>query len=461
MKDKPAHQLPSFAGYLNKVFAFRTAAERLRDARQDPEFSPQSVFLAVFHAFVFRLPSFQQLEAELAQPALRSWLGLERAFRDDVLRYSRCCESCLQRRVTTLDDDGQPVERTQYYHRAVGRQIVSAPVKPFLAVEWLQPGEGEDTAARRLLAQLPELYGSPFFDILLLDSLYAQAPLLKLAQQIGWDLVITLRQENREVYQNAAGLFRARAPDPCFEHREDGRARQVRVWDTEGRPFTAGHPRPVRVLRAEEQVTAAHYREGKLTPETTAHKWVWITTLEQSTFPTRQVWQLGHPRWKNENHGWNDLTQHWAFQHGFPHACKHRPRRLSPSGRREPGPNRGLAAVTLIRGLAFALSSAFTLVHSKIVPVAAGHYSPRAPWLTAAPAPEGLPRPKKAAANLLGVPSAGRHRRCHAFPPPPAPLHAKFLASLVPALTRAAASRRMTVSAGAATAAGCAAGGRE
>ncbi|MBM3747137.1 MAG: hypothetical protein FJW34_15225 [Acidobacteria bacterium] len=225
MKDKPAHQLPSFAGYLNQVFAFRTAAERLRDARQDPEFSPQSVFLAVFYAFVFRLPSFQPLEAELAQPALRSWLGLERAFRDDVLRYSlcsfdldglrqmlvtvnrclkrnkafdagrlqgrivaaldgieglssysRCCESCLQRRVTTLDDDGPPVERTQYYHRAVGCQIVSAPVKPFLAVEWLQPGEGEDTAARRLLAQLPELYGSPFFDILLLDSLYAQAP---------------------------------------------------------------------------------------------------------------------------------------------------------------------------------------------------------------------------------------------------------------------------------------------
>jgi len=184
MKDRPTHILPSFAGYLRKVFGFRAAAEGLRDARQDPEFSPPSVFPAVFYAFVFRLPSFQQLEAELAQPALRSWLGLERAFGDDVVRYSlcgfdveglrqmlvdvnrrlkrnkafdagrvqgrivaaldgievlssysRCCESCLQRRVTTLDGDGQPVERTQYYHRAVGCQIISAPVKPFLALE--------------------------------------------------------------------------------------------------------------------------------------------------------------------------------------------------------------------------------------------------------------------------------------------------------------------------------------
>jgi hypothetical protein len=416
MKEKSTHTLLSFAGYLRKVFGFRAAAEGLRDARQAPAFSPQSVFLAVFYAFVFRLPSFQQLEAELAQPALCRWLGLERGFGDDVVRYSlcgfeldgleqmlvdvnrrlkrnkafeagrvqgrivaaldgievlssysRCCESCLQRRVTTLDDNDQPVERTQYYHRAVGCQLVSAPVKPFLALEWLQPGEGEDTAARRLLARLPELYGSPFFDILLLDSLYAQAPVLKLAQQIGWDVVITLRQENREVYQNAAGLFRSRPPDACFQQREEGRTHEVRVWDTEGLPFSAEYPQPVRVLRAEEQVTPAPEREGRPTPETTTHAWVWITTLEQSTFPTRQVWRLGHQRWKIENNGWNDLTQHWAFKHGFLHACKHRPTRLSPAGEREPVPNRGLAAVTLILCLAFVLSSAFTLLHSKIV----------------------------------------------------------------------------------------------
>ena len=71
---------------------------------------------------------------------------------------------------------GQSFERLQYYHRAVGCQIIHSPLKPFLAVEWLRPGEGEDTAALRLLARLPGLYGSRFFDILLLDSLYAQAP---------------------------------------------------------------------------------------------------------------------------------------------------------------------------------------------------------------------------------------------------------------------------------------------
>lgn len=59
---------------------------------------------------------------------------------------------------------------------------------------WVQPDEGEDTATLRLLARLPELLGSRFFDILLLDALYAQAPVLKLLHRTGWDAVVSLKQ---------------------------------------------------------------------------------------------------------------------------------------------------------------------------------------------------------------------------------------------------------------------------
>ena len=90
MKDRPTHTLPSFTGYLNKVFDFRRAIRSLADARHEPEISPQSVFLAVFHSFVFRLPSFQQLEADLAEPDFQRRIDAGRAFRDDVLRYSLC-----------------------------------------------------------------------------------------------------------------------------------------------------------------------------------------------------------------------------------------------------------------------------------------------------------------------------------------------------------------------------------
>jgi hypothetical protein len=413
--SQPGHNLPSFAGYLQKVFQFRNQAQQVRDARQNPDISPRSVFLAVFYSFVFRLPSFLQLEADLAQPALQRWVEASRPFRDDVLRYSlcgfdldalqhilvqvnrrlkrnkafedgrlqgrivaaldgievlssysRCCDSCLQRRVSALDEHGQPVERLQYYHRAVGCQIVSSPVKALLALEWLRPGEGEDTAALRLLGNLPKLYGSAFFDILLLDSLYAQAPVLRLAERCGWDVVITLKQQARDLYQSATRLFQSRPPDLQFCEPRDTGTVEVQLWDTEGLAFSQDCPHPMRVLQSQERLTQFHYRKGERTAETTAHHWLWITTLDRRTFPSRQVWRCGHSRWKNENNGWNDLTQNWALKHGFLHACRHRPKRPSAEGPLRPVPNRGLAAVVLILCLAFVLCSAFVLRHSKI-----------------------------------------------------------------------------------------------
>jgi hypothetical protein len=436
-QDRPVHELPSFARYLNKVFDFRSAAAALTDSRVAPEISPSAVFLAAFHGFAFRLPSFQQLEAELTQPALQQWIGASRAFHDDALRYSlsgfhleglermlvhvnrtlkrnkaldagrvqgrivaaldgievlssysRCCDSCLQRRVW-VKKDGVKTEQLQYYHRAVGCQIVGSPAKPFLAIEWLQPGEGEDTAALRLLEKLPALYGSRFFDILLLDALYAQAPVLQLAARIGWDVVVSLKQNQRELYQSAVRLFASRPADCSGAEQHQGKHYQFQIWDSEGLPFSADHPQPVRVVRSEEKLTQNHYRRGKLQPETTEHEWLWFTTLDAQAFPPKLVRRIGHDRWKLENNGWNDLTQNWAFKHGFLHACKHRPQTTSEEGRstpaegegaesgnrpltgsapveRTPVANRGLAAVSLILLLAFTLCSAFIHCHSKL-----------------------------------------------------------------------------------------------
>lgn len=207
MKDSGrVHQFPSFARYLKKVFHLPGYVARLTGARLDPDISPQVVFRALLYGFVFRTPSRKQLEADVDDPYFQRWIGAPRAFQDDVFRCrlcrfaldpreqmlvgingqlkrnkvfdrgrcqghiaaaldgieilsssSRCCDGCLERRLQSKDSDGNAVEQIQYYHRAVGCQIVSGPVKPLLAIEWLQPGEGEDTAARRLLARLPDL----------------------------------------------------------------------------------------------------------------------------------------------------------------------------------------------------------------------------------------------------------------------------------------------------------------
>jgi hypothetical protein len=58
--------------------------------------------------------------------------------------------------------------------------------------------------------------------------------------------------------------------------------------------------------------------------------------------------------------------RNWALKHGFLHACNHRPKVSSESGGTQAVPNRGLAAVVLILCLAFVLSSAFAILHSKL-----------------------------------------------------------------------------------------------
>jgi hypothetical protein len=414
MKER-THSLPSFSAWLNKGFDLRAHAAQMSDARTDPEISPASIFLALFHGFVFRLPSFQQLESDLAHSYLQHWIGAERPFRDDTLRYSLCgfdlepleamlvdvnrrlkrgkafdegriqgrlvaaldgievlssfsrhCENCLQRRVLRKDQAGRRIEETQYYHRAVGCQIVHSPVKPFLALEWLRPGEGEETAALRLLTRLPALYGSIFFDILLLDALYAQSPILKQIQKTGWDAVISLKQNSRDLYQSAVRLFARRPPDSTFTEQREHKTYHVQLWDTEGLPFTVEDPQPVRVVRSEEVLERNRYRQGELTSHSTDHEWLWITTLDRQSFPVATIRQLGHSRWKNENNGWMDLTKHWAFKHGFLHACKHRPHQSNAADQPALVPNHGLAAVTFILLIAFALSSAFVLRHSKL-----------------------------------------------------------------------------------------------
>ena len=220
---------------------------------------------------------------------------------------------------------------------------------------------------RYFLRRLPDLYGSRFFDILLLDALYAQTPVLNLMREVGWDAVISLKQNARDLYQSAVRLFAQRPADAVVTEQQDHKTYQIQLWDTEGLPFTIDHPDPVRVVRSEEVLQRQRFRRGERTPHSTEHEWLWITTLPQSEFPPTVIRRLGHSRWKNENNGWMDLTKHWALKHGFLHACQHRPKQLdAASGQRQLVANHGLAAVVWILLIAFTLSSAFVLRHSKL-----------------------------------------------------------------------------------------------
>lgn len=386
----------------------------MRDPRQKPEIAPSSVFLALLHAFVFRLPSFKRLERDLQDSCLVDWIGAERSFGDDTLRYSLCgfeaapledmlvdinkrlkrgkafddgrvqgcrvvaidgieiissfsrhCELCSERTVKHREN-GKMVEHTQYFHRAVGCQMVHCDVKSFLGMEWQLPGEGEVSTALRLLDRLEQQYGRGFFDIILLDALYAHSRVLDRVQQSGWDVVISLKQNCPDLYKSAIRLFSSRQPDAVVTERRGHKIYDCKIWSTEGLPF-ASRTDPIRVVRSEEVLRRNRQRNGSSQEYASDSEWVWMTTLPEKRFSPSTVRRLGHDRWKQENNGWMDLTKHWDFKHGFLHACKHRPMITDAEGNKTPVANRGFHAVALIAIIAFCLCSAFVLRHSKLV----------------------------------------------------------------------------------------------
>jgi hypothetical protein len=98
----------------------------MADARPAPEIPPASVFLALLHAFAFRLPSFQQLDAELAHSYLQNWIGAERSFRDDTLRYSLCGFN-MEPLERMLVDVNRRLKRRKAFDRGGSRAIGSPP----------------------------------------------------------------------------------------------------------------------------------------------------------------------------------------------------------------------------------------------------------------------------------------------------------------------------------------------
>src|SRR5207302_2537308 len=65
---------------------------------------------------------------------------------------------------------------------------------------------------------MQEHYGSPFVDILLLHPVDAPAPVLKLPAPVAWDLVVSLKQQARELHQTAMRLFTHRAGRSMVHH---------------------------------------------------------------------------------------------------------------------------------------------------------------------------------------------------------------------------------------------------
>jgi hypothetical protein len=348
-----------FCAYVEKVFQLGQRFATLTDSRPHPRIKTAAAFAAVFTLFATRRGSLNGMEPDLRIPArLRGIVGAPPPSVDSIGRIyalmhspplrdlirdiahqlkrnkaltslegwyatavdgheffssrKRCCPQC-QTRVLTVD--GEKV--TEYYHQGVVCHLIGQDLALVLDVELLRPGEGEETAAKRLLERVFTHYPR-FFDVVVGDALYFDAPFLNFCLDHRKEVIVTAKGENRLLVQDAAGLF---AQQPPGRWMDDHGKRTVQFWDEEGFTSCEGVKPPLRFLRTRETV---HKRERiagvwQETDETTT--WSWATTLTKAQLSTRGLWRCGHARWDIENDCFNTLATHWGLNHCFKHTA--------------------------------------------------------------------------------------------------------------------------------------------
>ena len=205
-------------------------------------------------------------------------------------------------------------EVTEYYHRGAVCHLIGQDLAIPLDVELQRPGEGEVSAAKRLLERVFANY-SRYFDAVVGDGLYLEAPFINFCLEHHKHIVVVVKGDQRLLLQDAQGLFSQRAPDGQWT---EGR-RTIQYWDDEGFTSCAGVSQPLRVLHTVETVQSRERiaRQWKETAKTSA--WYWATSFSQRQFPVRKFWQAGHWRWDIENDCFNTTSTHWGLDHVFKH----------------------------------------------------------------------------------------------------------------------------------------------
>lgn len=224
---------------------------------------------------------------------------------------SRCCWECSRREITVREE-----RVTEYYHRGVVCYLIGYDIPVPLDVEMYRPGEGELTAASRLIERVCRRYPR-YFDAFIGDALYLTAPVVNLCQAHGKHVVAVLKNDDRALLRDAQGIFEQQPPKTW-----KGKGETIRCWDEGDFTSFEGVSTPMRVIRVEERLLKRKRRAQGWVEIPEIHRWCWATTIPASLLPSRQLWEAGHGRWDIENRLFHTLVTYWAMDHCFKHDPK-------------------------------------------------------------------------------------------------------------------------------------------
>lgn len=397
MGEVQFNDLDRFVAYAEKQFQLPLLGGCFASARCDPKIPSRAVGLSLLLGEVAHIPSLSQLGEETKLPQWQRWVGYHDPISHDTFGYAsdrmdpeqlrragvfinkklkrgkafeeskmhgllvvsldaneqfcsdhRCCEECLSREVVCKDAHGNEVKKTQYYHKQIYAQLSGPRLSVILDVEPMRPGEEECAGALRLLHRMRQKYGPRFFDLVVVDAWYTNGPFLKtVVEELGWPVVAVLKQERRDIYQEALALTQGK-PTQVVERGQGPSQRGVEIGDLPALRFSDTYTDPVRVIRVRErwQERTQQGKEWKTLEQ--EQTWIGVVAGQLDGYDGAAIRDFGHLRWNIENNAFCELTQHWHLTH----VAHHKPV--------------AVLALLWIKIIAFTLFHAFAICHGKL-----------------------------------------------------------------------------------------------
>lgn len=236
--------------------------------------------------------------------------------------YHRGCEACSVRHVTIKKNDEQ-IEVEQFYHRYVTLALMGEEFPLPLGVWPILPGEDEVKPATVLLQEAVRRLGTRFFDVLVADALYLQAPFVDAVRDLGKGLVITLKDNQPCLLKEALQATSNRDPDSVIHPKEN---QTVMLWDAKDVWWDAAR-RSVRVVRAITETIVCETKTaidpapggGRLARmERRKHirkdENIFAAILDFRA-SAEGIYRAGKSRWDIDASLFQDLTVNWGLKH--------------------------------------------------------------------------------------------------------------------------------------------------
>ena len=216
----------------------------------------------------------------------------------------RHCPQCQVREKTVQDANGAKRTVQEYYHQAVALSWINGEIPVVIGWEMLAPGEGELTAALRLLERLlPRLRKS--LDLVLGDALYCCRPFFKVVCGAGLQ-AMAISSSQTEMDTEIDLLMETEPPRIVS-------GLNVAVWELESEAWSQDVHQKLRVIHSERRYAAPAWKHER-------KQLRMVTSTPVDLLPAGQGWKVGRSRWSIENGTFNVLTRDHSLTHNYRHS---------------------------------------------------------------------------------------------------------------------------------------------